>query len=47
VYVALGPNTLQPELTAHAGRLEALMVEIGAYIPHSENPFDTFYPPLH
>lgn len=47
VYVGLGPDTPRVELTAHASRLETLMIEIGAYIPHSEDPFDTFYPPLH
>lgn len=46
-YVVLGPGTPHVELTAHAIRLEALLVEIGAYIPHSADPFDTFYPPLH
>lgn len=38
-YVALGPGTPEEELIAHAGRLQSLMVELGAYVP-TDFPFD-------
>ena len=46
-YVALGSGTPQGELTALAGRLQALMVDLGTLLPCFEDPFDNLFPALH
>ena len=46
-YVALGYGTPQGELTVLAGRLEALMVDLGTLLPCFEDPFDNLFPALH
>jgi hypothetical protein len=46
-YVGLGPDTPLVDLTTQASRLEALLIDIGAYIAYTADPFDALTPPLH